>query len=77
MPRVKSLVKKCSIEVAKSTRHCKHNRRTIQKGEVCLVVIEGTQERYNYCREVALQMVTTARSALDCIEGQLGYMPKM
>ena len=72
MPRVKSLVKRCTIEVAQRARHCKYNGRRIPRGEVCLVVVEGTQERSNYCREVALEMVTLARSALDCIEGQLG-----
>jgi hypothetical protein len=68
MPRVKSLVKKWRIEVAQRARHCKHNRRTIQKGELCLVVTEGTQERSNYCREVALEMVAVARSELESLD---------
>jgi hypothetical protein len=69
MPKVKSMVKKNLVEIAKGQRTCHHDRsRKIPKGEICLVVYDGYRDRHCYCKEVALRMITEARDQLNRIE---------
>lgn len=71
MGRVKSLLKKIDVEVAKGKRTCTNNGSAIRKGEVCLVVKDGIHDRHPYCRDVALKMIEVARDRLDEIELEL------
>ena len=71
MPRHKSLVKRCDVEVAQRQRTCKFSRESIPMGEVCLVVWEDGRNRSCYSAEIALKMVKTAQARLDEIESEL------
>lgn len=71
MPRHKSLVKRCDVEVAKRQRTCKFSKESIPKGAVCLVVHEDGGRRSCYSSDVALKMIKAARARLDEIESEL------
>lgn len=71
MRRVKSLLKKIDVEVAKGKRTCTNNGSAICKGEICIVVKDGIHDQHPYCREVALRMIEVARGRLVEIEEQL------
>jgi hypothetical protein len=71
MAKVKSLIKRHSVETALHKRTCKHTRNPIPKGEVCLVVYDGPRDRHPYSKEVAMKMISQARTALDEIEASL------
>lgn len=71
MPRHKSLVKRCKVEVAQRQRTCKFSSESIPMGEVCLVVLEDGRKRSCYSAEIALEMIKAARVRLDEIESML------
>lgn len=71
MPRHKSLVKRCDVEVAERQRTCKFSKELIPKGEVCLVVQEDGRRRSCYSSDIALKMIRAARARLDDIESEL------
>lgn len=71
MAKVKSLIKRHSVEVALHKRTCKHTRDPIPKGAVCLVVYDAPRERHPYSKEVATKMIAQARTTLDEIEASL------
>lgn len=70
MPRLKQIVKRGEVEVAKRRRICKFSRASIGMGESCLVIREG-QNRFTYCRDTSLEMIRQARERLDELEGAL------
>ena len=71
MSRVKQMVKRSVVEIAKGKRTCKFTSESIAKGSVCLVVHDGPRDRACYSRRVALEMIKLARARLDELEGQL------
>ena len=71
MARLKQMVKRSEVEVAKAKRTCKFTGEAIVKGAICLVIHDGPRDRSCYSREIALKMVKLARVRLDEIERQL------
>jgi hypothetical protein len=71
MPQRKSLLKKVLIETAERQRQCKHSRSSIAKGERCIVVFDGQQQRFCYSRDVALGMLADAHAAIAALRTQL------
>lgn len=71
MPRLKQMVKRTEVEVAKAKRTCKFSGESIVKGTKCLVVYDGPRERSCYSQSVALQMVNAARIRLAELENEL------
>lgn len=72
MPRVKSIIKRCEVEVAKQKRTCKNTGRAISRGSKCLVVYDDPYRKYNYSREAAIRMIRRARQQLAELEDGLG-----
>lgn len=72
MAKVKSLIKRYSVEVALHKRTCTHTRNPIPKGHLCLVVFDGPRDRHPYSTDVAAKMIAQARTALDEMEESLG-----
>lgn len=75
MSRLKLIVKRSVVEVAKAKRTCKFSGETIIKGSICLVVRDGPRERACYSQRIALEMITFARARLDELEKQLSLGP--
>lgn len=71
MPRLKQIVKRTEIEVAKAKRTCKFTSEPILKGSLCLVVYDGPRNRSCYSREIAIEMIKLARMKLDELESCL------
>lgn len=71
MAQRKSLLKKVQVETAERQRRCKHTRSPIAKGEVCIVVFDGPQQRFCYSREIAMKMLTDAAETLAELHSQL------
>lgn len=71
MSRVKLMVKRSVVEVAKARRTCKFSSEAIVKGSICLVVHDGPRERACYSRRIGLEMIQFARARLDELERQL------
>lgn len=71
MAKVKSLIKRHSVEIALHKRTCRHTRNPIPKGSLCLVVYDGPRDRHPYSTEVAARMIAQARTTLDEIEANL------
>lgn len=72
MPPLKSVLKRSQVETAQRQRTCHHDPvRKILKGETCLVLFDGEREKYCYCKETALKMITEARRQLDELATQL------
>ncbi len=72
MAKVKSMLKKHSVETAARRRTCAHSGSSIERGEQCLIVFDGARDRHCYGREVALKMIEQGRSTLDQVEAALG-----
>jgi hypothetical protein len=68
MPKVKQMVKRAEVEIAKAKRTCKFTKDTIVKGTACLVVYEGARDRSCYSLETAGEMIKAARVRLDELE---------
>jgi hypothetical protein len=71
MPKLKQLVKRTNVEVAKARRTCKLTKSKITKGNLCLVVYDGPQDRSCYSVETAVEMINAARLRLDELEKEL------
>lgn len=68
MAAVKSMLKRCVVEIAQRKRTCKHSRLEIIKGEKCLVIFDTQFDRFCYSKPVALRMIEQARQALNELE---------
>jgi hypothetical protein len=71
MPRLKQMVKRCDIEIAKAKRTCKFTNESIVKGSICLVIYDGPRDRSCYSKRIALDMINLARERLDELESEL------
>jgi len=71
MSRLKQMVKRSVVEVAKAKRTCRFTGVPIVKGSICLVVHDGPRDRSCYSRRIALEMIMLARTRLDELEAQL------
>ena len=71
MPKMKLMVKRTDVQIAKAKRTCKFTGSTILKGEKCLVLLEGPRDRFGYSRDTALKMISLAREHLDELEKEL------
>jgi len=68
MGKLKLMVKRTSVEVAKRKRTCAYSGLAIQKDAVCIVVREDARDRYVYSKDVALRMIEMARERLVELE---------
>lgn len=71
MPKVKNLLKRNEVQLVKRKRTCKNSKTEMASGEKCLVVWDAQYESRPYCKEIALQMIESARKKLNIIEGEL------
>ncbi len=71
MSRLKQMVKRTEVEIAKAKRTCKFTSESIVKGSVCLVIYDGPRDRSCYSQRIALEMIKCARERLDELEGAL------
>ena len=71
MPRLKQMVKRTEVEIAKAKRTCKFTSEPITKGAICLVIYDGPRDRSCYSQSVALEMIKLARQRLDELEDHL------
>jgi hypothetical protein len=71
MSRVKLILKRSVVEVAKAKRTYRFSGEAVPKGSICMVVYNGPRERAGYSQRVAFEMVKLARARLDEIEKQL------
>ena len=71
MPKMKQMIKRTEIEIAKAKRTCKFSSKIVPKGDVCLVLYEDSRDRYCYSKEVAIAMIEQARSRLNELEKEL------
>jgi len=71
MPKPKLMIKRTSVEVAQRRRKCVYSGEEIQKGAVCLVLLEDARDRYVYGKDVALRMIEMARERLAKLEGAI------
>jgi hypothetical protein len=71
MSRLKLIVKRSVIEIAKARRTCKFSSEAIAKGTICLVVHDGPRDRACYSQRIGLEMIELARARLDELEKQL------
>ncbi len=71
MARLKQMVKKSVVEVAKAKRKCKFTGQSIVKGTVCMVVHGGPRDRACYSQKIALDMIRQARTYLLDLEKKL------
>ena len=68
MARLKQMVKRTEVEVAKAKRTCKFTSEPIVKGSICLVIYDGPRDRSCYSQGIALEMIKLARGRLDELE---------
>ena len=71
MPKLKQMVKRTNVEIAKRKRKCKYTGKEILKDTLCMVLYEGSRDRYCYSRDVAIQMIHVARERLEELEREL------
>ena len=71
MPKMKQMVKRTEVEIAKARRTCKFSKVPILKGETCLMLFESSRDRFCYSQGTGLHMVKLARERLDELERQL------
>ena len=71
MSRLKQMVKRSEVEIAKAKRTCRFTSESIVKGSICLVVYDGPRDRSCYSQRIALEMIKLARARLDELEGKL------
>jgi hypothetical protein len=70
----KSILKKIQVETAERQRRCRYTRCRIAKGELCIVVFDGPQQRFCYSREIGLKMLMDASATLAELQTQLRYL---
>jgi hypothetical protein len=71
MARLKLMVKRTVVEVAKAKRTCRFTSESIVKGSICLVVHDGPRDRACYSQHIGLEMIKFARAYLDKLEKEL------
>ncbi|MDR4505206.1 MAG: hypothetical protein MRK01_10510 [Candidatus Scalindua sp.] len=71
MPKMKQMIKRSEIQIAKALRTCKFTKQPILKGSICLVLYEGPRDRFCYSQETALEMIKQARTLLNELENDL------
>ncbi len=76
MARLKQMVKKSVVEVAKAKRTCRFTGRSIVKGTVCMVIFDGPRDRACYSQKIALDMIRQARTYLLDLERRLSGQEK-
>ena len=74
MPAVKDVMRHVTIEVAGKKRKCyrQPNKHVIIKGERCLVVADGPQDRSTYCVCCAAEILQLAQSRLTDLSQDMG-----
>ena len=74
MPAVKDVMRHVTIEVAGKKRKCyrQPNKHLIVKGESCLVVTDGPQDRSTYCVTCAVEILQLAQSRLADLSQDIG-----
>ena len=67
MPAIKDVLKHVSTEVAGKRRKCYRHptKHIISKGELCLVVKDGSQRKSTYCLSCSREILELAQSQLD------------
>ena len=77
MPKIRDILVHVSVETARGKRHCHRTRaRTIEKGELCLVVKTGPMNApYSYSAENAKQMLDDAWKKLQSLYKDLNLAP--
>ena len=71
MPKMKQMIKRSMVEIAKGKRTCKFSKAKILKGQACLVVYDGPREHSCYSHDIALKMIKKAHAELEKIEIEL------
>jgi len=71
MARLKQMVKRSAVELAKAKRTCKFTGQSITKGTICMVIYDGPRDRACYSRKIALDMIQQARCYLLDLEMRL------
>jgi hypothetical protein len=69
--RLKQMVKRSVVEIAKAKRTCRFSGQSITKGTICMVIYDGPRDRACYSQRIALDMIQQARSHLLDLEAQL------
>jgi hypothetical protein len=69
MPRIRSILGSCSVEVAQRLRTCFRDRdnHTILRGTPCLVIKNATGGSKNYCPQCALAILDKAAGDLAAL----------
>ena len=71
----KSILKNCSIEVAKRNRKCcncsSRTKQMIQSGEKCLVFKESLKSPNSYCIQCAKNIIAEGKKNLENLEQAL------
>lgn len=71
MPRVKSLLKTCEVEIAARKRTCKRdNGHVIRKGEKCLVITEN-MNRSVYCVKCSRLILEQAEQQVEMLKAEV------
>ncbi len=68
MPKIKRLLKRCEIELAKRVRTCRSTKKSILKDTKCVVVYDSQYKKHTYSSEAAFKMIQKARKDLDELE---------
>lgn len=71
MARLKLIIKRTVVEVAKAKRTCRFTSESIAKGSICIVVHDGPRDRACYSQQIGLEMIKFAREHLDKLENEL------
>jgi len=73
MPRIRSILGACSIEIAQHRRNCYRDRdnHTIPKGTRCLVIKNATGGSKNYCSQCAFAILDKAADDLASLRQAL------
>jgi hypothetical protein len=73
MPRIRSILGACSVEIAQRRRTCHRDRNNhvIPKGTPCLVIQNTAAGSRNYCRQCALAILDKAADDLASLRQAL------
>jgi hypothetical protein len=75
MAAVKNVLKHVSTEMAGKRRRCYHHRaHEIVKGEMCLVVRDGSQSQTTYCSVCATEILAKANKVLAGLQTTLSQV---
>jgi hypothetical protein len=77
MPAVKDVMRHITIEVAGKKRKCyrQPSKHVIAKGERCLVVADGPQDRSTYCVTCACEILRLAQVRLTHLSQEMVGSP--